>query len=79
MAPSVDILMPPEPMTLCHDAKGFQDSPPPTVPTGWPTFLNSPLAWSGTQLRDESLFTHALDDMEKEEISKALLHFKGQF
>jgi hypothetical protein len=48
------------------------------VPTGWPSFLDSPLAWTGDDFGNEESFVHHLSNQEKTEIRNALDHFNGK-
>lgn len=47
------------------------------LPEGWPEYLDSPLAWYGEDLTEESAFVYNLSDAEKEEVHAALEHCKG--
>jgi len=50
-----------------------------SVPAGWPTELEGPLAWTTADFNnaDESVYVYSLTGEDKEEISKALEAFKG--
>lgn len=50
---------------------------PTSVPAGWPTALQGPLVWTGSDFPDESVFVYDLTDGDKEEIANALSHFKS--
>ena len=46
------------------------------LPSGFPKYLNSDLAWSGSQLSGDQ-FTYYLTESDKLEIDAALASFKG--
>lgn len=48
------------------------------VPSGWPKYLRSPLAWTGADFESEDSYVHHLSDEEKADIDKALDHFNGR-
>lgn len=47
------------------------------VPKGWPQALSGSMDWTGSDFKDESEFVYNLSRDEKDEISRALEHFKG--
>jgi hypothetical protein len=49
-----------------------------SLPNGFPSALDSPLAWTGQQLARQSDYIHHLSETEIEEIEAALKHFKGE-
>ncbi|KAL8847888.1 MAG: hypothetical protein Q9221_007099 [Calogaya cf. arnoldii] len=48
------------------------------VPAGWPTKLGGPMAWTGGDFPDESRFIYYLSSDDREEVRRALTHFKDQ-
>jgi hypothetical protein len=48
------------------------------VPSGWPKYLDSPLAWTGADFPKQETYIHQLSSEEKAEIYKALEYFKGR-
>jgi hypothetical protein len=48
------------------------------VPKGWPQVLTGPLAWAGSDFKDESEWVCTLSDDDKEEVNRALEHFKSK-
>lgn len=49
-----------------------------SLPNGFPSVLDSPLAWTGQQLARQSDYIHHLSETEIDEIEAALKHFKGE-
>lgn len=49
-----------------------------SLPNGFPSALDSPLAWTGQQLARQSDYIHHLSENEIEEIEAALNQFKGK-
>lgn len=49
-----------------------------SLPNGFPSVLDSPLAWTGQQLAHQSDYIHHLSEGEIQEIEAALQHFKGE-
>lgn len=49
-----------------------------SLPNGFPSVLDSPLAWTGQQLACQSDYIHHLSEDEIQEIEAALQHFKGE-
>lgn len=49
-----------------------------SLPTGFPSVLASPLAWTGQQFARQSDYIYHLDVEEVREIEAALKHFKGE-
>jgi hypothetical protein len=47
------------------------------LPVGFPTELDSTLAWTGAQFDDETSYVHALSSSHLAEINAALAHFNG--
>lgn len=45
---------------------------------GWPTALNSGVAWDGAEFRSEEQYTYMLSKAEVREIEAALQSFKGK-
>lgn len=50
----------------------------PLLPSGFPLFLDSELAWSASEIRIETEHIYHLTHQDKAEIDKALVFFKGQ-
>jgi hypothetical protein len=48
------------------------------LPSGFPSSLESEMAWTGTDLADESRYMYNLNENEKLEIDAALARFKGK-
>jgi hypothetical protein len=48
------------------------------VPSRWPATLNGPLAWKGSDFRDEAEFVYHLSEADKAEIKSALKQVKGE-
>lgn len=48
------------------------------VPAGWPMKLDGPMAWTGGDFPDESRFIYYLSSDDRDEVRKALMHFKGK-
>ncbi|KAG6846235.1 hypothetical protein H0H93_015136, partial [Arthromyces matolae] len=48
-----------------------------SLPDGWPTKLESPLVWQGSDWKDEKQWTYDLNDVQLKEIDDALKHFRG--
>jgi len=48
------------------------------VPSGWPKYLRSPLAWTGADFNNEDSYVHYLSGEEKADIDNALDHFNGR-
>ncbi|KAI4272177.1 MAG: hypothetical protein L6R38_006689 [Xanthoria sp. 2 TBL-2021] len=48
------------------------------VPAGWPMKLDGPMAWTGGDFPDESRFIYYLSSDDRDEVRKALMHFKAQ-
>jgi hypothetical protein len=67
---------------LLASHQGFKLPDPPaemsSLPNGFPSVLDSPLAWTGQQLARQSDYIHHLSQNEIEEIEAALKHFKGE-
>lgn len=49
----------------------------PDLPAEFPTNLDSPLAWTGSQFACQSDYVHVLSAPELQEIREALKHFQG--
>lgn len=47
------------------------------VPAGWPRNITGPMAWIPSDFRSESDWVFSLSDGHKEEIARALKHFKS--
>jgi hypothetical protein len=47
------------------------------LPTGFPSVLDSPLAWSGSQLTNDEDYVFRLAESHLKEIDHALEQFKG--
>jgi hypothetical protein len=47
------------------------------VPKGWPQVLTGPMTWAGSDFKDESEWVCTLSDDDKEEVNRALEHFKS--
>lgn len=54
-------------------SKEFRSS----LPEGWPKLLHSSMSWTPASLTDLEDYVYTLSNAEKEEIDKALNHFKG--
>jgi hypothetical protein len=52
---------------------------PAGIPQGWPKALHVPMAWSGTQFKDESEYILTLTESQIQEAEMALQNFKGTF
>ena len=50
-----------------------------SVLAGWPTSVESPLVWDGTQICSDAEWAYTLTPLEKREINAALKSFKGDF
>lgn len=54
----------------------------PSVPRapidGWPSMVDQPAAWDGTQFRHDEQYTYLLSQDEVEELEHALAHFRGK-
>jgi hypothetical protein len=48
------------------------------VPKGWPQAQTGPMAWTGSDFKDESEWVFNLSYDDKEEVSRALEHFKSK-
>lgn len=48
------------------------------VPSGWPSRINAPRNWSGSEYADSSRYVVQLTEEEIAEIDEALSHFKGE-
>jgi len=65
--------------SFVHVGRSFDTSigQPTGAAKGWPTHLDSPLAWNGAQFHTESEYTYNLTDEDIAEIGQALEIFKG--
>lgn len=52
---------------------------PARIPEGWPKRLAVPMAWSGTQFKDETEYILTLSELHVQELEEALQKFKGTF
>jgi hypothetical protein len=50
---------------------------PTSLPYGWPTKIEHPRVWSGSDFADSSKYVVQLTNADIVEIERALMHFKG--
>jgi hypothetical protein len=49
-----------------------------TVPKGWPTVLQGPMVWSGSELQASQQWVYNLSSAEITEVHSGLVHCKGE-
>jgi hypothetical protein len=49
-----------------------------SLPYGWPSSVQGPLVWTGSDFPVESSFVYSLSSSDKDEVMAALNHFKGK-
>lgn len=63
---------------LVQEAERLKRQPPLPDVHSWPAHLDSPMAWTGQDLKEPSSYTYYLSQDELLEIDNALKHFQGE-
>jgi hypothetical protein len=65
-----------EPIIAGTLGPAFSVTEEPGIPAGFPRTLTSDLSWTGSQFTRESQYVYRIDEVEHDEIAKALVAFK---